>query len=255
MNRIRTLIADDEPLARERIYNLISENPEFAIVGECVDGLEAVEAILRLKPDLLFLDVQMPELDGFEVIKEVGVSNMPAVIFITAYDRYALRAFEVYALDYLLKPFENLRFYQALERIKTLLLQSVKNTIDDRLVGLLEQLKPEPKFLQKVLVKTKGRLFFLPTAEIKWIKAEGNYAALHFESSSYLLRETITNLETTLDPEIFLRISRSVIVNINCIKEFHQMFHGDYKVILHDGTSLMLSRRFRDRLPSVVTKT
>jgi two-component system, LytTR family, response regulator len=254
MNKIRTLIVDDEPLARFRIRELLAQDDDLEVIGECCDGEEAVVAIKAEKPDLVFLDVQMPEMDGFQVVETVGAKNMPRVIFVTAFDNYALRAFEVNALDYLLKPFDDARFQLTLERVKKLFFEAKTGSLDERLIALLNHLQPRREFLDKVLIKNNERLFFLETRQIEWIKANGNYAALHAQSTNYLLRETISNLENQLDPAIFLRISRSVIVNINCVKELQQMFHGDYKVVMKDGTQLMLSRRFRDRLPRVVIK-
>jgi two-component system, LytTR family, response regulator len=257
MNRIKTLIIDDEPLARSRIRELLVEDDEISIIGECSDGDEAVISIFRLKPDLVFLDVQMPERDGFEVVSTVGAENMPVVIFVTAFDRYALQAFEVYALDYLLKPFDDSRFFQTLERAKKQIRQTAQAEHDggykDLITAMIERVKPFQGFLQKVLVKSRDRLTFLETNEIEWISSEGNYVCFHIQKASYMLRETISNLEKQLNPAQFLRINRSTIININQVKELHQMFHGDYKVILNDNTQFTLSRRFRDRLPRIVT--
>lgn len=254
MKKIPTLIVDDEPLARSRIRQLLAEDEDIAIIGECSDGDQAVIALLQHKPDLLFLDVQMPERDGFSVISAVGAGNMPEVIFVTAFDEYALRAFDVCALDYLLKPFSEARFKQALWRAKERL-QSVSSTeADRRLVKLLDALKSPQEYLKRVTANSQERLSFLETDKIAWIKAEGNYVRLHAGPHSFQLRETISHLETQLDPDQFIRVNRSTIVNINYIKELHQLFHGDYKVILQDGMELTLSRRFRDRLPRIVTK-
>lgn len=262
MNKIKTLIIDDEPLARSRISELLAEDEEISIIGECSDGDEAVLSIFKLKPDLIFLDVQMPERDGFEVVSVVGAENIPVVIFVTAFDRYALQAFEVSALDYLLKPFDDARFFHTLERAKKQIRQNAQTEYGaaraggygDFIATLIDRVKPAQTFLQKVLIKSRDRLTFLEAEEIEWISSEGNYVCFHVRKASYMLRETISNLEKQLNPDQFLRINRSIIININQVKELHQMFHGDYKVILNDNTEFTLSRRFRDRLPRIVTR-
>lgn len=255
MDKIKTLIVDDEPLARSRIRELLAQDAEIRLIGECSDGDEAAISILKLKPDLVFLDVQMPERDGFEVISLVGAENIPVVIFVTAFDRYALQAFEVYALDYLMKPFDDARFFQTLERAKKQIRQTAQTDgkYEEFITAVIERVKQPPQFLQKILIKSRDRLSFLDTNEIDWIGSEGNYVSFHVQKSFYLMRETVSNLEKQLDPAQFLRINRSVIININRVKELHQMFHGDYKVILKDNTQFSLSRRFRDRLPRIVT--
>jgi two-component system, LytTR family, response regulator len=256
MLKLRTLIVDDEPLARERIRSLLVDDHEIEVIGECSNGREAVSAIRQQKPDLLFLDIQMPELDGFSVIESIGADNMPLMIFITAFDSYALQAFETCALDYLLKPFDNSRFKRALERAKNRFTSLAGNSLElnRQLLTFLENTRLKQDFLQRVLVKTTERLSFLETEKIDWIRSEGNYVCLHVRNSSYLLRESITNLEAKLNPANFIRISRSTIVNIDRVKELQQMFHGDFILILDDGTELKMSRRFRDRLPQVVVK-
>lgn len=254
MKKIRTLIVDDEPLARSRIRDLLAEDDDILIIGECADGDQAIISILQHKPDLLFLDVQMPERDGFGVISAMRTENMPEVIFITAFDEYALRAFDVCALDYLLKPFTEVRFKQALGRAKERLNEVDMLDVDERLSALLERIKPPQEYLKRITVNVEGRLSFLETDKIDWIKADGNYVRLYAGPHSFHLRETISNLETLLEHARFMRINRSTIVNINYVRELQQMFHGDYKVILKDGTELTLSRRFRHRLPRIATK-
>jgi two-component system, LytTR family, response regulator len=257
MEKIKTLIADDEPLARSRIRELLAQDEEISLIGECADGDDAAIEIFRLKPDLVFLDVQMPERDGFEVLSAVGAENIPVVIFVTAFDRYALQAFEVYALDYLLKPFDDARFFNTLERAKKHLRKAEQPGSNgeqrDLISALIERVRPTEGFLEKVLVKSRDRLTFLRTGEIDWVSSEGNYVCLHVRKSSYLLRETISNFENQLDPGTFLRINRSTIINIDRVRELHQMFHGDYRVILDDDVEFTLSRRFRDRLPRIAT--
>ena len=255
MNTIRTLIIDDEPLARERIKRFLASERDIEPLGECADGREAVAAINMLKPDLVFLDIQIPELDGFGVLKAVGVEQMPAVIFVTAYDRYALRAFDVNALDYLLKPYNRERFRKALERARAQLSNGAKGELNDRLLSLLEYLKTEPKHLERLMIKSSGRVFFLRTEEIDWIEAEGNYLRLHAGRDRHLLRETMNRLASKLDPDKFLRIHRSTLVNIERIKELQPLFSGDYVVILRDGKQLTLSRSYRDKLLELFEKS
>ena len=244
---IRTLVADDELLARKKICQLLKPHPEIVIAGQCAAGRETIAAIRAIAPDLLFLDVQMPDLDGFEVLEAVLSDRVPVVIFVTAYDRYALNAFEVGALDYLLKPFSRERFERALRRAMVQV-QSRAADLTGQLRALLEQAREKPRYLDRLHVKTSGMVFFLKTEEIDWIEAEENYVRLHCGKASYLLRQKIGSLEGQLDPRHFRRIHRSSIVNIDRIQKLHPHSHGDYRVILHTGAELMLSRGYRDRL-------
>jgi two-component system LytT family response regulator len=252
--KIRTLIVDDEPLARERIRALLADEFDVEIVGEYATGREAVAAIQRQHPDLIFLDVQMPELDGFGVLQMIGAEKMPATIFVTAYDQYALRAFEVHALDYLLKPFDRERFQKALQRARRQIQQAKDGNLNQRLLALLENLQPERKWLERLVVKSGGRVFFLKAEEIDWIEATGNYVRLHTGRESHLLRETVKNLEGQLDPKKFLRLNRSTIVRIDRIKELQPWFNGEYAVILHDGARLTSSRGYREKLEVLLGK-
>ena len=245
--RIRVLIVDDEPLARERIRDLLASANDVEIVGECENGKEAVDLIREKKPDLLFLDVQMPHLDGFGVVEEIGAEEMPTTIFVTAYDRHALRAFEVHALDYLLKPFDAERFGKALERARIRLGQK-QGQMNPQLEALLSDVQTRSKPLERIMIKTSGRIFFLRLEEIDYIEAAGNYVRLHVGKEDHLLRETMSSLESKLDPRKFLRIHRSTIVNIESVKELQPLFHGEYAVLLRDGTQLTLSRGYRDKL-------
>jgi two-component system LytT family response regulator len=249
---IRALIVEDEPLARERVRALLAAEPDVEIVGEARDGLEAVEAIRREAPDLVFLDVQMPELDGFGVIERLGALNMPVVVFMTAYDQYALRAFEVNALDYLLKPFDRERFQRAVERARGHLDPQGAGALSQRLLGLLQNLKGSPRYLERLVVRSSGRIFFLKAEEIDCVEACGNYVRLCVGDDEHLLRETMTSLEAKLDPSRFLRIHRSTIVNVERIKELQPSFHGDYVVMLLSGKRLTLSRGYRDRLQEIL---
>jgi two-component system, LytTR family, response regulator len=254
MAKVRTLIVDDEVLAREKIMTLLADDTEIEIIGECADGLAAVSAIESQKPDLIFLDVQMPELDGFGVLEAVDAERMPMIIFVTAYDHYALRAFEVHALDYLLKPFDRERFNKALGRAKLQIERDRTGAMSAELFALLTDLKARPKQLQRLVIKSGGRVFFLRADEIDWIEAAANYVRLHVGKESHLLRETINSLAAQLDPEKFLRIHRSTIVNLERVKELQPWFHGDYVVILQDGTQLNSSRSYREQLHQLVGK-
>lgn len=246
--KIRALIVDDEPLGRERIRSLLREDAEVEVVGECADGRQALAAVERLKPDLLFLDVQMPEMDGFAVLDAMASRHKPAVIFVTAYDRYAVQAFEVHALDYLLKSFDRERFQSAVARAKQEIRRSREGALDERLAGLLEDLESRKQRATRVVIKSAGRIFFLPVEEIDWVEAADNYVRIHAGADAHLVRETLQSLEGRLDPAKFLRIHRSTIVNLDRIRELHPLFHGDYAVRLRDGTELTLSRNYREKL-------
>lgn len=255
--KIRTLIVDDEPLARERLRKLLQAEEDIEIVGECADGKQALEVANKEQPDLVFLDVQMPELDGFGVVAGLETDPPPAVVFVTAYDRFALRAFEVHALDYLLKPFDRERFQRALERARTLVRQRQTGDLSARLSSLLTDLKPDeikPKYVDRLAVKTEGRVLFFKIDDIDWIEAADNYVSIHVGAEQHLHRETMSSLETKLPPTRFIRISRSTIVNIERIKEMQPMFHGDYVVILKNGAKLSLSRNYREKLNQLLGK-
>ncbi|MFY9571203.1 MAG: response regulator, partial [Blastocatellia bacterium] len=213
-NRIRALIVDDEPLARRKLRRMLTHDPEVEISGECANGREAIAAIMAHKPDLVFLDVQMPEIDGFDVLESLSPSQMPFVIFVTAYDQYALRAFEVSAVDYLVKPFDLRRFEKALQRAKSRLVTERGGDLNRQTIALLEELKARSSHIERLVIKAGGRAFFLKTDEIDWIEAEGKYVRLHVGKESYLLREAIGGMESQLDPKKFPRIHRSTIVNI-----------------------------------------
>jgi len=246
--RIRTLIVDDEPLARDRVKRFLRDENDIQVIGECGNGKEAVAAIRERHPDLVFLDIQMPEKNGFEVVRSLDESRMPAVIFVTAYDQYALQAFDVHALDYLLKPFNRDRLHRAVSHAREQIESRRIGQLDERLTSLIQDLKAEKKYLERLVVKSVGRVFFLKTDEIDWIEAAGNYVKLHSGREAHMIRETMNGIEAKLNPEKFLRIHRSTVVNIDRIKELHPMFSGDYAVILRNGTELALSRNYRERL-------
>jgi len=250
--RIRVLVVDDEPLAREKIRTMVADDPEIEIIGECVNGEEAVAAVESLLPDLMLLDVQMPLIDGFAVLAALKSVHLPAVIFITAFDHYAVHAFEVHALDYLLKPFDRERFDAAITHAKAHIWRERTGQLDPRILALLKQIEAGSKHLERLVVKTSGRVFFLLTDDIDWIEAEGNYVNVHTAQKAYLLRESISSLEAQLDSKKFIRIHRSTIVHLSRIKELQSWSHGEYRVILHDGTQLTLSRNYRENLQNVL---
>ncbi|MCI0387423.1 MAG: LytTR family DNA-binding domain-containing protein [Acidobacteria bacterium] len=254
MEKIRALIVDDEPLAREGIRMRLDQEPDIEVIGECTNGREAVLVIERDSPDLVFLDVQMPRMDGFGVITALGPRRMPHVIFVTAYDEHALRAFEVHALDYLLKPVDGARFLEALARARSRIRGPELQTIGEQLRALITDLKPAKKYLARLSIKAgkagkaDGRILFLSVDDIDWIEAADNYVLVHAGRDSHLLHTTMNSLEDRLDPDAFLRIHRSTIVNLRRIKEMHPMFHGEYRIILKDGAELTSGRSYRDKL-------
>jgi two-component system LytT family response regulator len=250
--KVRTLIVDDEELGRKRIRKLLSAEAGFEIVGESRDGGEAIRAIEKLAPDLVFLDVQMPELGGFEVLAQIAPEKMPVIIFVTAHDQFALKAFEAQAIDYLLKPFDDERFAQSLQRARTYLNGNDTGGMKERLARLLNGLPNHGKYLTRVAVKRAGRVLFLKTGEIDWIEAAGNYVNLHVGQESYLLRGRLSELEKRFDPEQFFRIHRSTIVNLDRVKELQLLFKGEGIVVLKDGQRLSASRNCSQRLQELL---
>ena len=248
MIKIPTLIVDDMPLARERIRMLLGADSEIEIVGERADGDEAVEAVKNLKPELVFLDVQMPGLDGFGVVEKIGVERMPVVVFVTAYDEFAIKAFEVSALDYLLKPFEEEQLTRAVKRAKGEIQKRQASDLNNHLRQLLAAVKPETKYLKRLVVKTAAQTILVQTEDIDWIGAAGNYLELHVGKETYLVRERISRIELNLDPEKFARIHRSTIVNLDRIKTLHPLFNGDHITVLRDETKLNMSRAFYGKM-------
>lgn len=243
---LRALVVDDEALARQRIRHLLRRSTDIEVVGECDDGLEAVKAIEELAPDLVFLDIQMPELDGFGVVEAVGTDRMPPTLFITAYDQHALKAFEVHALDYLLKPFSPERFHLALERARRWCQRTATEKGPD-MEALLASLRKDRPWVDRLLVRQGDRHLLVRTSALQWVEAEDNYVRLHVEGTSHLLRQTMTGLLARLDPAQFRRIHRSAIVNLDCIREFQPWTGGDHLVIMRDGTRLTLSRTYREQ--------
>ncbi|MEZ5344860.1 MAG: LytTR family DNA-binding domain-containing protein [Pyrinomonadaceae bacterium] len=245
---IKALIVDDEPPARSVIRKMVAEDDEIRVVGECSTGIEAIEAIAKLDPDLLFLDIQMPDLDGFELIESLAGEKIPHIIFVTAFDRYAVRAFEVSPVDYLLKPFDHERMEKALEKAKTDLRNKNTKEQNDQVLSLLNQLRQKQDYLERFVIKKNGRVFFLSASDVDWIESDGNYLYLHAGAEKQMIRGTLKNIESRLDPDKFFRIHRSTIVNLDRIKELQVHFNENHVVVLKDGTELILSRRCRDIL-------
>ena len=243
---IRTVIVDDEPLARERINALLGGESDFTVEGEAGDGPEAVRVIEGLRPDLVFLDAQMPGCDGFDVIASLDPDRAPFVVFVTAYDEFALRAFDVHALDYLLKPFDRERFGKTVDRVRDHF--RAGDAISSRLVSLIESVRDAPRRVDRLVVKDGGRVFFLRTSDIDRIEAAGNYVSVHTAAKNHLVRDTMGKMEERLDPATFIRIHRSTIVQIDRIRELQPDFNGDFAVLLEDGTRLSLGRSYRDRV-------
>ena len=255
MMRIRTLVVDDEPIARARVLALLGEEPDIEIVGECSTGPQAVSEITQKAPDLVFLDVQMPEMDGFEVARALGSDRAPAVVFVTAFDQYALRAFEIHALDYLLKPFSAQRFKAALSHAREQLAQRHATLLGRQLLEILPEVQKREPVSDRLVVKSSGRVYFVRMADIDWCEAAGNYVCLHLAAQSHLVRETMNHLEAKFDGRQFVRIHRSTIVNVDRIEELRSSFNGEHVVVLRDGTRLTLSRGYRDALQARLGKT
>jgi two-component system LytT family response regulator len=249
--KLRVLIAEDEPLSRERLRDLLQAESLIEIVAECATGQGTLVAIRETQPDLVFLDVKMPGLDGFGVIQALNGARSPMIVFVTASERFALRAFDVHAVDYLLKPFDRVRFQLALERARERLKRQEGSRSAPIRPGAAAA-EPRPKALERMTIKSQGRIAFVNISEIDWISAADNYVELHVGASTHLLRTTITALSTELPRTQFVRISRSILVNLDRIKEMRSKSHGDYLVVLHDGTSLVGTRVYRPDLASLL---
>jgi two-component system LytT family response regulator len=247
MSTIRTVIADDQPITRERLASLLQEQPDVEVVASCSSGAEAVRAIEAYRPDLVFLDMQMPELDGFGVIDAVGPAKMPSVVFVTGYDELALRAFDIHALDYLLKPFGRQRFQKALERAREHVTRGRGSELASRLVALVEEVRPIRRATERIVVRSGSRVVFVELHNVDWVEAEGNYVRLHVGEESHLIRETMHAIEQRLG-ERFLRIHRSRIVNVGRVRELRLVHNGEYEVVMRTGRALRVSRLFRERL-------
>jgi two-component system LytT family response regulator len=247
---IRTLIVDDEPWARTRLASLLGAEPDFAPLEPCSNGAEAIRAIVQYQPEVVFLDVRMPDIDGFEVVDAIGVDAMPIVVFATAYEEYAVKAFDAGALDYLLKPFDEERFRRALERVR----REVRNPAESRsaLGGVMADLRRPRGFAERLVVNTSGRVVFLKTEDIDWLEASGNYVMIHAGREKHLMRDTLRALEERLDPTRFVRLHRSAIVNIERLRELLPWSRGEQVAVLRDGTQLTIGRAFRERLLAVM---
>src|SRR5215471_11878037 len=244
---LKTLIVDDEPLAREGLRALLSKDADVAAIGEAKDGREAVTAIRESNPDLVFLDVQMPEMDGFAVVRKIGAEHMPAVVFVTAHDQYAIQAFEINALDYLLKPVIEERFVKALVRAKSRIHSNAAD-LNRQILGLIETIASPPRYVKRLAVPSAAKTLFVDVGDVDWIDAAENYVELHVGRTSHLLHVTMNAIEKSLDPQIFLRIHRSIIVNLGRIKSLESSAHGEYVLTLQDGTRLQSGRTYSERL-------
>jgi two-component system LytT family response regulator len=252
-SKIRVLIVDDEPLARRGICQLLESETDFEIAGEASNGREAVSKIEKISPDLVFLDVHMPLLDGFLFIEKVSAENLPEIVFVTAYDEHAIRAFEAGAIDYLLKPINPERFRKTLERVRRRVLSGEDKLLENKLANLLSNLKHlEENYLERIPVKENERIRFLDVKKIDWISSQGNYIEIHIEGEKFLLRETMDGIERKLNPHDFLRIRRSIIIRIEQIKELYPLFNGEFEVVLKNGARLSSSRRYRQNLNSLL---
>lgn len=254
MKPIRVAIADDEPLARERVRSMLEGRDRYTIVAECHDGVETVAALAEHDIDLLFLDVQMPGLDGFQILESADTTRLPIIVFVTAFNDYALRAFNVSALDYLLKPFDRGRFEQTLARVEERLAGKQQTEISSELREFLHTLSTAapPAHVARFPVRANGEIYFVRVDDVDWIDAEGNYVALHAAGRRHLVRDTIKSLENRLDPAKFVRVHRSAIINVDRLRKLQPYFHGEYVITLQDGTTLTSSRTYSDRLRALL---
>jgi two-component system LytT family response regulator len=248
---IKALIVDDEPLARDRIREMLKEHPEIEVIGEARNGKEAIDSIATHNPDLVFLDVQMPDLDGFDVLQNLNVKQIPLIIFVTAYDQHALRAFDVHAVDYLTKPFDRKRFAEAIAQAKVFM-KGAKEPDTARILSMLQELRSGSRYLERFAVKNGETVFFVRAEDVDAIEAQGNYVRLSVANSSHLLRDTLNNIESQINPRRFVRIHRRTIVNIDRVKEVQTWARGEYRVVLSTGARYTLSRGYRQHFEKVV---
>jgi two-component system LytT family response regulator len=251
---IRALIADDEALARKFVRRMLKDDRDFEVIGECSNGKETVAMIRKERPDIVFLDVQMPEMDGLAVLESIGIEQLPEIIFTTAYEQYAIRAFELHALDYLLKPFDQTRFKDTIKYAKERFRHDRQNEGRMQISALLENIKNKPQYLERLVIKAGGRITFLRTDEIDWIEADDKYVHLHTSKTRPMVRQTLSAMEAQLNPAKFRRVHRSAIVNVERIAELQPLFSGEYSILLQDGTKLTLSRNYKDKLFDLLGK-
>lgn len=257
--KIRTAIIDDEPLAREKIRTFLKSENDIEVIGECKDSLEAIELIKKSKPDLIFLDIKMPGMNAFEMLENISkdVKEIPIIIFTTAFDKYALKAFEVHALDYLLKPFDRERFQLTLNRVRERLKNKNAEQNSSKILEALNQFKEKDesatgKYLEKIVIKSSDKIYFVQTSEIEWLEASGNYIKIFANDASHITRDTMNSMESKLNPKKFLRIHRSVIVNVNYIKEFKPWFNGEYEVYMKNKTKFTSGRTYKKNIDSLI---
>ena len=249
--RIKALIVDDEPLARDRIRELLKEHPEVEVIGEARNGREAIDAIASQNPDLVFLDVQMPDLDGFSVLQNLQIEQIPLIIFVTAYDQHALRAFDVHAVDYLTKPFDRKRFAEAVDHAKVFM-KGAKEPDTARILSMLQEIRAGERYLERFAIKNGETVFFVRAEDVNAIEAQGNYVRLSLAGSSHLLRDTLNNIESQVNPRMFVRIHRRTIVNIDRVKEVQTWARGEYRVVLTTGAHYTLSRGYRQHFEKFI---
>ncbi|HEX8244524.1 MAG TPA: LytTR family DNA-binding domain-containing protein [Longimicrobium sp.] len=252
--RITAVIVEDEPLALEKLRRLLDDEPDVQVVAVCDEGIEAARTIAALRPDVVFLDVQIPGIDGFEVIERVGTRSMPVTVFVTAVDRHAVRAFEVQAIDYLLKPYDAPRFAAALDRAREVIRTRRLAQFQARLQGLLETVRAPREYPPRFMVRSGGEYVFVRADDIEWVESADNYVSLHAGRRAYLLRETMGGMEEKLDPRRFARVRASAIVNFDCVAAVRPWSGTEYELVLRDGTRLLTSRRYRDRLQPFFTR-
>lgn len=251
VSSIKALIVDDEPLARDRIREMLKEHPEVEVIGEARNGQEAIDSITNHNPDLVFLDVQMPDLDGFDVLQNLKAEQIPLVIFVTAYDHHALRAFDVHAVDYLTKPFDRKRFAEAIDHAKVFM-KGAKEPDTARILSMLQEIRAGARYLERFAIKNGETVFFVRAEDVDAIEAQGNYVRLNLAGSSHLLRDTLNNIESQINPRMFVRIHRRTIVNIDRVKEVQTWARGEYRVVLVTGAHYTLSRGYRQHFEKFI---
>jgi len=252
VSKIRALIIDDEPLARDRIREMLKEHPEIEVIGEARNGREAIDSVVSHDPDLVFLDIQMPDLDGFDVLQNLNVEQLPVIIFVTAYDQHALRAFDAHAVDYLTKPFDRKRFAEAIDQAK-IYLKGAKEPDTARILSMLQEIRASERYLERFAIKNGEKVFFVRAEDVDAIEAQGNYVRLSLaNSASHLLRDTLNNIESQINPRQFVRIHRRTIVNIDRVKEVQTWARGEYRVVLFTGAHYTLSRGYRQHFENFI---